>query len=252
MSSRDSRMELTREQRLWLDGLPSASLQVFFALGSLDLEGTGVTATRISDELSRAGVHLSPVQVSNILRAAGRRVRAHRAGRPMRYSLMTAGQRELDAAVTADPLVVTVSEGKLFEARLRIEALLGTLAGTVRISDPYFGRRTLDLLAAANATATVRLLTARASGEKQERLERLAAELCQERSNVQVRIASQAKISHDRFVVTDKELIIVGHGLKDVGRRDSFIIRLDDSVASDARAEAISRFDMRWDKATAV
>jgi hypothetical protein len=51
---------------------------------------------------------------------------------------------------------------------------------------------------------------------------------------------------HDRYILADAELIILGHGLKDLGNRDSFIIRIPDSLSPDINLSVGSAFNKKW------
>ena len=42
-----------------------------------------------------------------------------------------------------------------------------------------------------------------------------------------------SKDLHDRYLLTKTELVILGHGLKDIGGKDSFVIRLDTNICND-------------------
>ena len=57
---------------------------------------------------------------------------------------------------------------------------------------------------------------------------------------------------HDRYVLTDDMLILVGHGLKDIGGKESFVIRLDGEVARDLIATLAPSFDAKWASASPI
>jgi hypothetical protein len=51
---------------------------------------------------------------------------------------------------------------------------------------------------------------------------------------------------HDRYILSDAELILMGHGLKDVGNKDSFVVRIPSSLAPDVVGSVRSSFDQKW------
>jgi hypothetical protein len=70
---------------------------------------------------------------------------------------------------------------------------------------------------------------------------------------VSIRLVSAAStISHDRFVLTDDDLILIGHGLKDLGARDSFLIRLPNEYVTGITEEITRAFDDQWSHATPI
>ena len=57
---------------------------------------------------------------------------------------------------------------------------------------------------------------------------------------------------HDRFVLSDDELILLGHGLKDIGSKDSFIIRIGRDLAGDLIDTVHDSFETKWQQATLI
>jgi hypothetical protein len=48
------------------------------------------------------------------------------------------------------------------------------------------------------------------------------------------------------------QLLIVGHGLKDIGGKESFIICIRRDIAPDLLKETAKAFDARWNSATSI
>lgn len=44
----------------------------------------------------------------------------------------------------------------------------------------------------------------------------------------------------------------MGHGLKDIGNKESFVIRLDKELVPDLIRETIQAFDLRWNAGTKI
>lgn len=51
---------------------------------------------------------------------------------------------------------------------------------------------------------------------------------------------------HDRYVCTDTSLVLLGHGIKDIGSKESFIVNLDRSIAGGVIDSVLSGFAERW------
>ncbi len=147
--------------------------------------------------------------------------------------------------------MVYVEAGKPRTARRHLAALLEPLSGDVRISDPYYGVRTLDSLSLLKSASSVRFLSAR-TNEKAADVNRAIQDFIRENPRVELRLASDPSSMHDRYVLTDDMLILVGHGLKDIGGKESFVIRLDGEVARDLIATLAPSFDAKWASASPI
>jgi hypothetical protein len=54
---------------------------------------------------------------------------------------------------------------------------------------------------------------------------------------------------HDRFVLSDDKIIILGHGLKNICNKESFIICLDKELAGDVLTSVRASFEAKWQNA---
>jgi hypothetical protein len=78
-------------------------------------------------------------------------------------------------------------------------------------------------------------------------------DLVREQPTISIRFApTVGTVSHDRFVLTDKEMVLIGHGLKDLGSRDSFVIRLPLEYVVGITTETSKEFDRLWSGATSL
>jgi hypothetical protein len=73
-----------------------------------------------------------------------------------------------------------------------------------------------------------------------------------EHPHTEFRVAANPRNLHDRYVVTQGQLLIIGHGLKDIGGKESFMIRIGEEIASDLIKETINIFDSHWSFATLI
>ncbi|MBI1769545.1 MAG: hypothetical protein HYR67_14350 [Bacteroidetes bacterium] len=72
-------------------------------------------------------------------------------------------------------------------------------------------------------------------------------DLNKEGFKVNVRVYNGSEL-HDRYIIDDSGMWIVGHSLKDLGKKECFIIQ----VNSDLKASMLPVFDRRWTSATSV
>ena len=97
--------------------------------------------------------------------------------------------------------------------------------------------------------SSIRFLTKKPDKEEKTFIGRQLRDFTSEHPHVEVRKA-QGKDLHDRFILTSDELILLGHGLKDVGGKDSFIIRLGRHLTGDVITTVLQAFDKKWKAAT--
>ncbi|HUX87586.1 MAG TPA: hypothetical protein VMW65_11335, partial [Chloroflexota bacterium] len=106
----------------------------------------------------------------------------------------------------------------------------------------------LDLL---EHCSPIRFLTRQPDPNETQTLPRALSEWKREHGDVEFRRHTGRDL-HDRFVLSDDELILLGHGLKDVGNKDSFIIRIGRDLADDLIDTVRSSFESKWQAATLI
>lgn len=169
------------------------------------------------------------------------------------YRLMTRGEREAEKSLDSGGklVVLRIEGGQPRQARLKLGEILGSIEGTVKICDPFYGLSTLDSLDLFPKTCEIQFLTQKTS-EPVRKLEGALRDFHKERPKTELRVAPEASRLHDRYVVTKKQILILGHGIKDVGNKESFIIVLDRELIPDLIDEVIVSFDIEWAMATQI
>jgi hypothetical protein len=212
-----------------------------------------LSAEHITACLEAAGVAVRRVSVSRALASAHGYVApaANDEGETV-YSLMTKGHRQIEPVLGGNrTAVMRIDQGQPRTARLKLSEILGTLSGMVRICDPYYGIRTLDALDLLQKSVHVRFLTQK-TNEAERKLHGALRDFKTERPNVEFRVAPNAVGLHDRYIVTTDLLLILGHGLKDIGGKESFIVRLDKGMIPDLLKEVSASFDNKWNRSTQI
>jgi hypothetical protein len=231
---------------------------LLLALATLDIATTEAGIDRLTAEhivacLEAAGVAVNKTSISRALARAGARVSITRNadGEPL-YKLMTKGKKEIENLVGGELMaVVRIEGGHPRTARLRLGEMLVGLKGIVRVCDPYYGVRTLDSLDHIPSSCTIRFLTAKSS-ESATKLQAAIKDFIKEKPLAEFRIAANPSDLHDRYVLATDSILILGHGLKDIGGKESFMIRIDRDLAPNLLSEVGQAFDVRWNAATAI
>ena len=149
------------------------------------------------------------------------------------------------------PIVFIYIRGdRPYSDRRTIENILEQAIGEVRICETYLGSATLDILRSIPAACTVRVLV----GKNTRVLPKLSREVNtfkKEYTSFEFRQHMQHDL-HDRYIVDDRGLVILGHGLKDIGKKESFAISLEKSLNQDIIRDILRAFDDRWKLATPI
>jgi hypothetical protein len=187
------------------------------------------------------GVSVSRQRVEAILSKEKDAVARRRKGGKRAYQLMAAGAAEIEAMSSS---VLVIEPDKALSSLRATEALLGSVAGTTKICDPYVDSRTLDLVAECAGATTIQLLTMNVN--KRTKFERdVKAFAKQHAIALEVRVISR-RVLHDRYVIHDAGMLLFGTSLNGLGFKQSFVIALGEDI----RASVEATFDAYWASAT--
>lgn len=198
-------------------------------------------AWRSGVDISRAllegsGISMHWRTIDSILRRHGTLVKRRKRHRRWEYILLAEGEELVGRAQGSISLV---DPDQSLQATIRLHELLGKLVGTVRVCDPYTDAVTLEQLDACDSSLDVKLLTqtVRDSGK----LRRLVGAARRDFARFEIRTAPQKNL-HDRYVIDDDSMIILGSSLNGFGKKQSFIIR----VGTDFRTGMLLQFEQLW------
>lgn len=238
--------------RVTRERLADTNSPLVLALGALFVarEQCGIeelTAEHIVAALEAAGVAVSKISITRSLARAGGKVsRSEAVNGETLFKIMVRGERIARPLLEAGSLHVLRFDGqKPRSDRAKLADILSKLRGLVRICDPYYGLRTLDLLETVAASVPIRFLTVRTS-ESGPKLANALKDFKRERPKCEFRIASNPASIHDRYIIAGNQVLLVGHGLKDVGSKESFLIVLDATLVPDLVRETTASFDRSW------
>jgi len=180
---------------------------------------TWLTSTEISNRLQNPhGVNLHWRTVQKILldnpTLAARRKRENR----WQFSIMKAGEEHLSPSGSG---IIVVDPSHALQAVSSLHSFLGSLTGTVSICDPWLDATTIEHLDACNPSSVLNLLTV--TVKDSGHLRRLVSAFNQNRK-LSIRIASSSQL-HDRYIIDDKEMMILGASLNGFGKKQCFIVK---------------------------
>lgn len=154
-------------------------------------------------------------------------------------------------AIVEGPFYFHVDAGTPRLAHLKLEALFNGLSGPIAIYDPYYGSGSLARLDLLQHCGPIRFLTSKPDSAEKLTIERKLEEWKQQHGAIEFR-KSQKDDVHDRYVLAKDDLIILGHGLKDIGQKDSFVIQLRRDMAADLLDSVGASFETKWRNGTSI
>jgi integrase len=139
---------------------------------------------------------------------------------------------------------------KHYTDRHKLKDLVKT-KGAIRLVDPYYGLETLDILEQLDNKKRIRFLGEKRSGNAGT-FSREIINFRNQFTNIELRRHTVPHDLHDRYIITDEALILVGHGIKDLGERESFVAILKGEMGKEIKKDLIAKFDQRWSTAQPI
>ncbi len=184
------------------------------AFAALELSETKCNIDRLSSEhivacLEAAGVAVTKISITRALSSAKGLVSCKKEENETFYKLMTKGKREIEHALGGEKLsVVRIEQNQPRTARLELTEVFKGFKSSVKICDPYYGVRTLDLLDNIPKKTKVQFLTS-ITNEEGRKLQGALKDFKKERPNVEFRKVGKRAGLHDRFAVTKDSLLLL-------------------------------------------
>lgn len=225
-------------------------LRVLWALKAAKLSSGQpefIAADDISHLLLRGDVHLPSLSVKRALARAGDMVARRGNGSSTEFRIVGEGERFLQQnAGREGPLTFYVTgRAPWSDRRFVVKAAMKKATGEVRILDKYFGMESLDFLQGFQTNRRIRFLTSHPS-RNVAMLQREITRFKKEFPNSEFKAYPSPHELHDRYVLFDKEVWFVGHGIKDIGGKESFVVILQDPFGKDIRQTLLGSFQHRW------
>ncbi|MCE9586221.1 hypothetical protein K8R04_02790 [Candidatus Uhrbacteria bacterium] len=151
--------------------------------------------------------------------------------------------------------VVCIDPKRPREAQQNLRQLVRSIPkGELLICDPYYGVNTLDVLEEfAKHHKKIRFLTRQpGSREKKSALATAVSQFKKQYGTKVELFLTTTRDFHDRYILSSDRFLIIGHGLMDIGSKESLIVMIPDQFGKDIRKTLISSFNGRWTSATSL
>jgi hypothetical protein len=201
----------------------------------------------ISEILLQFDVSMTPLRLHRGLARAGTAVARRGHGDGTEFRIVGLGERMLEErAGHQGPLAVHVTgRAPWSDRRFVVKEAASKATGDVRILDKYFGMESLDFLQDFEKKRRIEFLTTHPA-ENLGYLQREVARFKKEFPNSEFKAYPLPHELHDRYVLFDEEVWFVGHGIKDIGAKESFVVILQDPFGKDIRKTLHDSFEARW------
>jgi len=222
-----------------------------------ELDRHCLTAAEIAEVLTRVvGIGVGARSIEQAFKRAGSRVHAYGKAAAC-YGIMASGIEHI-RRITRDEAqcvnVLAVAAGEYSTSKRETTSFLAAMRCPIRACDPYCSPRTLDMLPTEEwQHGPVRFLTrtAHLSPNNKGRLIRSVRDFSREFPAFEFRDYPDPHL-HDRFLLSANRFLWLGHSMKDLGSKDSFVVMLGADVATDLYQSMGSFFDARWKRGRAI
>jgi len=126
------------------------------------------------------------------------------------------------------------------------------LKGELCIVDPFYGNGSFYVLEKFGKYRKIRFLSCKLGNEEQNNITKFEMNLKRFRKefkNIQMRKYDKIYELHDRYIIADNGLVIVGHGIKDLADKESFVVFLSKALVAKLLPVLKRVFEERWGKA---
>lgn len=195
--------------------------------------------------LEAADIAIKKIPLIRALASAGNKVTTKQTDDGTKYKITIIGRRSIEDILSRETLqIVYIQAGTPRSSRNQLSTFLKELKGKVKICDPYYGIRTLDVLELIPKSCEIMFLTQK-TNENATSLGRAIKDFVTEHPRTTIQLYNGKDI-HDRYIITENSFILVGHGIKDIGNKDSFVIKIDKSFATDLWIQINESFTKKW------
>jgi hypothetical protein len=191
-------------------------------------------ATVCRDEMH---INLTRQKVEGILKRERKLVARRKVDGRWRYQIMQAG---VDYVSKAGAGVLFVAPEQALTQIRAVQDLLGSLEGVLQICDPYLSPRSLDFIVQCAKASEIRVLTGQVRN-KTSFLADLKAARSELGVPIEIRVATNG-VLHDRYVIHDNGMVLIGTSLNGLGNKQSVVVVL----GPDVRSMAMVAFNQTW------
>jgi len=211
-------------------------------------------ASEAANLLEIRGIASSEVNVERALARAGKRVIRKKFDKTDKKSAYMISEKGIDYlrekyAIGGIKAVIVEGTKPWTDRHVTLPEIAKELKGRISVVDKFYGSGTLSILSYLKHGSPLQLLTGK-TNENPAAFSRELTDFKKEVSALQIRKYSAHQELHDRYIIADNAVIIVGHGIKDIGNKESFVLLFKGEPYADLRKTLREKFDERWNNST--
>jgi hypothetical protein len=133
--------------------------------------------------------------------------------------------------------------------------IINMLDGDLCIVDPFYGNGTFFTLSKFGKERKIRFLSAKLGDEEQNNITNFNINLKKfkkEFQNIKLKKYDKIYELHDRYIIADNALVVVGYGIKDFGNKESFVVFLPRKTVAKFLPALKAIFEKRWEKSNDI
>jgi len=232
------------ERGLWILWVSKDKLEI----RKLDAEQIALVIRDVKE------ISIDAKSIINAFNRAGDKVHAYHEGDATLFEIMKPGKEYLLSRAREGSVQLFYFEsGRSFSSkRILSKNILDNLKGELKMVDPYCNERTLDVLRDLR-DREIKVLT-RIENFREEEKNRFLREIEDfktENKNIEFRNYPYKDI-HDRYTISSEFLAILGHSIKDLGSKESFVILLNRNASKNIVEALNENFDRRWKQSKVI
>lgn len=215
-----------------------------------------LTAVEISSILcDLKEIHLQDKAIIRAFARCGSKVKTYKENGNVLYEIMAQGRDSLqnNSRINNNDILFFSGEHAWSDPNKNFPELIKKLDGELSILDPFYGNGTFFVLDKFGKNRKIRFLTCTLGKEEQTDENKFKINLNRfkkEFKNIELRKHSKPYELHDRYILADNAIVVIGHGIKDLASKESFVIFLPERLVSQFLPKIKKVFDERWSKAS--
>ncbi|KPL04129.1 MAG: hypothetical protein AMJ90_01965 [candidate division Zixibacteria bacterium SM23_73_2] len=185
--------------------------------------------------------------INKSLNRAGDKIHTYQIGNEAYFEIMKPGKELLLSQIKEGSIELFYFEPdkRYTNKKVLSKCILDNLTGELKIVDPYTSERTLDLLRDFKNKVKFLTRTKNIKSYKLSRFLRGLQDFKSEYSNIEFKDYPHIDI-HDRYIISSKHLVILGHSIKDLGAKESFAVVLSKDTNKNIVETLMKNFNRRW------
>lgn len=164
-------------------------------------------------------------------------------------------ENELASISTENGVLFFTGKDSWTDPNKNFPKIIEMLKGDLLIVDPYYGKGTFYVLEKFGKHRKIRFLSSKLGDEEQNNIGQFNIDLKRfknEFKNIELKKYDKFYELHDRYIIAENALVVVGHGIKNLAEKESFVIFLPEQLVGGFLPNLKKAFEERWNKSNNI